>query len=174
MNSENSDIETETPEIPVEEISKENTPAEEPVAGDTVATEGHSRRGGSTLALFAFLFALAALAGSGWMWWQDQASSGQEEKRVDTEIARLESSDSELSLKLSQIRNEMDSLAAGDVGAEFEAMQKRLQADRSKIDSVEQAISALQSAMASPPSCSESGPSAAHSLSARSRNSART
>ena len=106
-----------------------------------MATEGHSRRGGSTLALFAFLFALAALAGSGWMWWQDQASSGQEEKRVDTEIARLESSDSELSLKLSQIRNEMDSLAAGDVGAEFKAMQKRLEADRAKMAGVEQAIS---------------------------------
>jgi uncharacterized protein HemX len=146
VNSENSDIETDTPEIPeipeipVEEISKEKTPAEEPGTGETVAVRSNSRRGGSALALFAFLFALAALAGTGWMWWQDQASIEQEEKRIYTEIARLESSDSELSLKLSQIRNEMDSLAAGDVGAEFEAMQKRLQADRSKMGSVEQAI----------------------------------
>jgi uroporphyrin-3 C-methyltransferase len=143
VNIENSDIETETPEvpeIPVEEISKEQTPAEEPVTGETVAARSNARRGGSALALFAFLFALAALAGTGWMWWQDQASIEQEEKRIYTEIARLESSDSELSLKLSQIRNEIDSLAAGDVGAEFEAMQKRLQADRLKMGSVEQTI----------------------------------
>ncbi len=141
MNTENSDTETETPENSVEEILEEKTPAEEPGTAETVAVNSHTRRGGSALALFAFLFALAALAGTGWMWWQDQASIEQEEKRIYTEIARLESSDSELSLKLSQIRNEMDSLAAGDVGAEFEAMQKRLQTDRSKMGEVERMIS---------------------------------
>jgi len=57
------------------------------------------------------------------------------------EITRLESSNSELSLKLKQIRDELNSLAAGDVGAEFEAMQKRMEADRLKMDKVEQAVS---------------------------------
>jgi uncharacterized protein HemX len=131
VNTEISEIESDSPETSPEETGVEGTKAQ----------EDRPRGGGSALSLFAFLFALAALAGTGWMWWQDQASSGQEEKRVFAEISRLEGSDSELSLKLSQLRNEMDSLAAGDVGAEFAAVQKRLEADRSKMGDVEQAIS---------------------------------
>ena len=130
MNTEISEIESDAPETPPEEIEIKETKPE----------KDQPRRGGSALSFFAFIFSLAALAGAGWMWWQDQASTGQEEQRVFTEIQRLESSDSELSLKLSQIRDELNSLAAGDVGAEFEAMQKRMEADRSKLDKVEQTI----------------------------------
>ena len=140
MNTENSDIETEIPEIPVEEKSNEEIPVKEPETGETKPGKDQPRRSGSALSFLAFIFSLAALAGAGWMWWQDQASTGQEEQRMFTEITRLESSDKELSLKLSQIRDELNSLAAGDVGAEFEAMQKRMEADRSKMDKVEQAI----------------------------------
>jgi uroporphyrin-3 C-methyltransferase len=86
------------------------------------------------------MIALAALLGTAWMWWQDQASQGLEEARVFKEIARLESNDSEVSLKLSQIRNEVDSLISGDMGAEFDALQKRLETDRSKMADVEQSI----------------------------------
>jgi uroporphyrin-3 C-methyltransferase len=131
VNTEISEIESETPETPPEEIEIEETkPEKDP-----------PRRGGSAFSFFALIFSLAALAGAGWMWWQDQASTGQEEQRMFAEITRLESSDSELSLKLSQIRDELNSLAAGDVGAEFETMQRHLEADRSKLDQVEQAIS---------------------------------
>jgi len=130
VNTEISEIESDTPETPPEETEiKEIKPEND-----------QPRRGGSALSFFAFIFSLAALAGAGWMWWQDQASTGQEEQRMFAEIQRLESSDNELSLKLSQIRDELNSLAAGDVGAEFEAMQKRMEADRSKMDKVEQAI----------------------------------
>jgi len=131
VNTENSEFESDTPETPPEETEIKETKPE----------NGPPRRSGSTLSFFAFIFSLAALAGAGWMWWQDQASTGQEEQRMFAEITRLESSDSELSLKLKQIRDELNSLAAGDVGAEFEAMQKRMEADRSKMDKVEQAIS---------------------------------
>ena len=130
MNTEISEIESDAPETPPEEIE----------IRETKLANGQSRRSGSVLSFFAFIFSLAALAGAGWMWWQDQASTGQEEQRMFTEIQRLESSDSELSLKLSQIRDELNSLAAGDAGAEFEAMQKRMEADRSKLDEVEQTI----------------------------------
>jgi uroporphyrin-3 C-methyltransferase len=99
-----------------------------------------SRGGGSLLAVFAFLFSLAALAGSAWMWWQDQASGGQEEERVFTEIARLESADSELSLKLNQIRDQLESRADEDLTAEFAALQRRLDVDRSQMESLEQNI----------------------------------
>jgi len=141
VNTENSDIETEIPEIPVDEKSNEEIPVKEPETGETKPEKDQPRRGGSALSFLAFVFSLAALAGAGWMWWQDQASTGQEEQRMFTEITRLENSDSELSLKLKQIRDELNSLAAGDVGAEFEAMQKRMEADRSKMDTVEQAVS---------------------------------
>jgi len=130
VNTEISEIESDAPETPPEEIEiKETQPG-----------NGQPPRGGSALSFFAFIFSLVALAGAGWMWWQDQASTGQEEQRMFTEIQRLESSDSELSLKLSQIRDELSSLAAGDAGAEFAAMQKRMEADRSKLDQVEQTI----------------------------------
>ena len=130
MNTEISEIESDAPETPPEDIEIKETKPE----------KDQPRRSGSALSFLAFIFSLAALAGAGWMWWQDQASTGQEEQRMFTEITRLESSDKELSLKLSQIRDELNSLAAGDVGAEFEAMQKRMEADRSKMDKVEQAI----------------------------------
>jgi uroporphyrin-3 C-methyltransferase len=138
---ENPPEETAAPENPPEETAAPENPPAETEIKETKEEQSLPRRGGSVLSFFAFLFSLAALAGAGWIWWQDQASTGQEEKKLFAEITRLEGSDSELSLKLSQIRSEMDSLAAGDVGAEFEAMQKRLEADRSKMNSVEQAVS---------------------------------
>jgi uroporphyrin-3 C-methyltransferase len=151
VNIENPEIDSETPENPPDETATPENPPEETAASEnspeeseikeTKEEQGQPRRGGSVLSFFAFLFSLAALTGAGWMWWQDQASTGQEEKKLFAEISRLEGSDNELSLKLSQIRSEMDSLAASDVGAEFEAMQQRLEADRSKMNSVEQAIS---------------------------------
>ncbi len=132
MNTEISENEAETPESPPEPTEvREEQPAPAP-----------ARRRGSALSFFALIFSLAALAGTGWMWWQDQSSSGQQQ--VYSEIARLEGSDSALSLKLDQVRDEMNTLAAGDVGAEFKAMQERLAADRVKLQSVERSVSEQQ------------------------------
>ena len=139
MNNEISEIESDSPEAPPE-APPEAAEVEQENAEETVARESKPRRSGGGLAALAFLFSLVALAGTGWMWWQDQASTGQEEQGVIAEIARLEGSDSELSLKLNQIRGEMDSLAAGDVGAEFNALQRSMEADRSKLGSIEQAV----------------------------------
>ena len=86
-----------------------------------------------TISVGVALFALAALGGTAWMWWQDQSSLGLEQERVFSEIARLESRDSELSLKLDQLRGEVDETASGDISGEFEALQRRLRADRAKL-----------------------------------------
>ena len=53
---------------------------------------------------------------------------------------RLESSDSELSLKLKQVRDEISLLTEGDVSDEFDRLQERLQADREAVAGMEQAL----------------------------------
>jgi len=130
VSTEISGIESETPESPVEEN----------IAVSSAPKNGKHRRGGGALALFAFVFAAAALAGTGWLWWQNQASSGQEEQRTLAEISRLENSDSKLSLELSQVRDQLSTLSADDSGAQFKSMQQQMQADRSKMDQVERAL----------------------------------
>lgn len=108
--------------------------------GDIPAQEKKPRRAGSALALLAFIFALAALAGTAWMWWQDEMAGKQSDDRFFTEIARLESADSELSLKLTQVRGKMESLADNDNSAQIAALHKRLETDRVRVDSLDQTI----------------------------------
>jgi len=98
------------------------------------------RAGGAVLAFLAFIFALAALAGTAWMWWQDEMSNAQGEARVFEEITRLETANSELSLKLNQLRGEIESLADNDSSAQISVLHKRLEADRSQVDSLDQTI----------------------------------
>jgi len=129
----------ETPETPLEDPVIESPPEKPAIEPPPEPVEKPQRKGGA-LGFFALLFSLAALAGTGWMWWQDQASVGEQEQRVFTEISRLDSSDSQLSLKLEQVREEINSLASGDVGAEFKALQDRLAADRAKMAGVEKTI----------------------------------
>lgn len=122
------------------ESEKSENPGDEYVAGKSVPDESKPRRSGGALAFLAFLIAIAALAGTAWMWWQDQSSMDQGEQRMFAEIARLDSTDNELSLKLNQVRGQISTLAADDSSTEFEAMQQRMQADRSKMGQVEKAL----------------------------------
>lgn len=145
MNTEIPENESEVPESsgpdnPEPELSGQRRPEPDVAETSAAVKEAEPRRRGSALSYLSFVIALVALLGTAWMWWQDQASQGLEEARVFKEIARLESNDSEVSLKLSQIRNEVDSLISGDMGAEFDALQKRLETDRSKMADVEQSI----------------------------------
>ena len=145
MNTEIPENESEVPESsgpdnPEPELSEQRRPEPDVAETPTAVKEAEPRRRGSALSFLSFMIALVALLGTAWMWWQDQASQGLEEERVFKEIARLESNDSEVSLKLSQIRNEVDSLISGDMGAEFDALQKRIETDRSKMADVEQTI----------------------------------
>ena len=115
-------------------------PPGRPADNNSADSSGQAPRKGGALAFLAFIFAAAALAGTGWMWWQDQSAAGQQEQRVFTELSRLENADSELALKLKQVRDEVSSLAAGDIEAEFAALQSRMEADRRKLDSAETTI----------------------------------
>ena len=107
---------------------------------DIPAKEKKPRRGGSVLAFLAFIFALAALAGTAWMWWQDEVAGEQSDDRVFAEIARLESADSELSLKLKQVRGEMETLAGDDSSAQIAALHQRLEADGAQVAGLDQTI----------------------------------
>jgi uroporphyrin-3 C-methyltransferase len=130
VSTEISGIESETPESPVEEQ----------VAVKSAPENSRRKGGGGALAFFAFLFAAAALAGTGWLWWQNQAFTGQEEQRTLAEISRLENSDGKLSQELSQVRDQLSRLSADDSGAQFKSMQQQMQADRSKMGQVEQSL----------------------------------
>jgi hypothetical protein len=81
---------------------------------DFPAEEKKPRPRRSVLAFLAFIISLSALAGTAWMWWQEEIARGQDDARVFTELARLESADSELSLKLKQVRGEIETLAEDD------------------------------------------------------------
>lgn len=130
MNTEISEHEAETPEALPEPVEiREEKPQEAPPP-----------RRGSALSFIAVLFSLAALAGTGWMWWQDRSSSGQQQQQVLTEISRLESSDSDLSRRLDRVREDMNALAAGDVGEEMRAMQEGLAADRARLADLERSL----------------------------------
>ena len=107
---------------------------------DIPSIDKKPRTVGGVLAFMAFIFALAALAGTAWMWWQDELSSKQDDERVFAEITRLETANSELSLKLNQIRDEMESLGNNDSRAQITALHKRLESDRTQVDSLDQTI----------------------------------
>ena len=151
MNTENTDLESPEPgnnaisgetERPPEKAEKDpvapRKPSKDPVEGAPAPPAPGKK--GSFVAFLALLLSLAALALSFWIWWQGQSDSGAEQRRVFDEIARLESNDSELSLKLKQVRDEVDTLAGGDISSEFEALQQRLETDMAQLATLEQTI----------------------------------
>jgi uroporphyrin-3 C-methyltransferase len=107
---------------------------------DIPSIDKKPRTGGGALAFLAFIFAMAAFAGTAWIWWQDEFSATQDDERVFAEITRLETADSELSLKLNQIRGELESLGDSDSEAQIIALHKRLESDRAQVDSLDQTI----------------------------------
>ena len=122
------------------DIPQIESEAQEPLEGDAEEQREKPRRKGAFAASLAMLFSLIALAGTAWMWWQDQSSLGQEEERVFAEIARLESSDSALALKLQQLREELEQVTSADDAAQLAALEDRLAADRGQLDRAERAI----------------------------------
>ena len=103
------------------------------------------KKSGSFLALLAFLLAVAALAVAGWNWWQGLAAEDESQTQLYTEIARLNSADEELSLKIGQVRGEVDALSSEDVDAAFDAMQNRMETDRQRLADLEATLQEQQS-----------------------------
>jgi uroporphyrin-3 C-methyltransferase len=118
----------------------ETKPPESPQPQQT-PDEAKPRRGGSAAAGLALLLALAALAGTAWMWWQDQSAIGQEEERLLAEIARLENRDNSLDEALRALRETVTAQGTGGTSAAVEALQARADADRAQLEKAEQAVS---------------------------------
>ncbi len=149
MNIENSDLESTPPEKKTRDDLGSKTldgpkkpsvppdPKTVPPGAEPAAAK--SKKGGG-LAFLAFVFSLAALGFSGWTWWQGQTAENEDAARVYSEISRLESSDSELGLKVKQLRDEIDTLASGDVSAEFDALQQRIASDQQKLAAMERSM----------------------------------
>lgn len=127
------------------DISEIDRKPGENVAADGAEADRRPRGGGSALALLALLFALAALAGTGWMWWQDRLSEGQERQALAAtlagEIARLENSDGALSARLDALRVKLDALAAAADGVDALAdLRSGAAADRERLARLEQSL----------------------------------
>jgi len=140
---------SETPSPTVEESSASLADAEKPeqpaaqsekVEVPVPAAENKKGRGGGFLTFLAFVFALVALAGTTWMWWQDQQVVDASESRVVTEISRLESTDSELALKIRQVQDQVENLPSSDNSAEIAALERRLQGDVDELDRLKQSM----------------------------------
>jgi len=85
---------------------------------DRPEQEKKPRRGGSALALLAIFIALTALAGTAWMWRQNEMAREHGNDPVFAEIARLKNAESELFLKLKQVLGQVESLADHDNSAQ--------------------------------------------------------
>lgn len=118
---------------------KQSEPPPKPV-DKKPAEKKPAKRSGGFLAFLAFVIAVLAATVSGWTWWQGQQAGSASEARAMGEVARLEAGQDELSLKIKQLRDELNTLASGDVSAEFQALQRRLETDRRQMAEVEQAM----------------------------------
>jgi uroporphyrin-3 C-methyltransferase len=133
VNTENTGLENDTPEHSVTGEAEEPSSQPDTLPVEEPAAAGPPARRGGFLAFLAFVFSLAAVGLTAWMWWQDQAEVETDDARMLTEISRLEAGDQELTRKITQLGEQFDALAEGDVSGEFQALQGRLQNDREQV-----------------------------------------
>jgi uroporphyrin-3 C-methyltransferase len=102
--------------------------------------QGQQKRGGGVMAFFAILTALAALAGTAWLWWQSESSGTAGSDRLKSEVARLESNDSRLSEQLQALRGALES-RSDVVGAEqMDELRGRMSDDRAELEGLRQSL----------------------------------
>jgi uroporphyrin-3 C-methyltransferase len=95
------------------------------------------KRGGGVMAFFAFLTALAALAGTSWLWWQSESSDVADGDRLESEVARLESNDSRLSTQLQELQGLVESRSDG-VGAEqLDELRGRVSGSQAEVEALQ-------------------------------------
>lgn len=116
-------------------------PAPSPMVEGEAATRGGGQaRGGYAAATLALLFALVALGGAAWLWWQDWTVAGPERQRLADQVARAEANAGALSTALSAVQGELDALAAGDSDAALTDLRRGAAAERARLDGVEQSL----------------------------------
>jgi uroporphyrin-3 C-methyltransferase len=123
------------PPEPAADMKTDNADSQPPAA----APRPERRGGGTFLALLAFLLAAAAAAGVAWLWWQGQSAEGAGEEQLQRDIASLESKASEQSQRIDALTADLASLDDRDLRAQVEALQRRLETDRSELSQAEKA-----------------------------------
>lgn len=137
MNSDHSDIDSDPLDPAADTRAKpEPKPKHEP----GIEPELKPRRGGSALAFLALLMALAAAAGTAWMWWQEQAFDDSTSAQLLSEVSRLESNDSHLSAQLQELSKAIESLSAAGYADTLDELQARSSEDRAQLEAMQQAL----------------------------------
>ena len=109
-------------------------------AAEPGSDQEQKKRGGGVMAFFAFLTALAALAGTAWLWWQTQVPGAAEGDRLESEVSRLESNDSRLENQLQDLRGALESRGDGVSDEQMEDLRSRFSVDRSEVEALQQAL----------------------------------
>jgi uncharacterized protein HemX len=109
-------------------------------APERESDQEQQKRGGGVLAFFAFLMALAALAGTAWLWWQSESSGTADSDRLKSEVARLESNDSRLSAQLQELRGAVEAGSDSTGAEQVEELLGRMSDDQAELESLRQTL----------------------------------
>jgi uroporphyrin-3 C-methyltransferase len=120
-------------------VNTEKSEIEDEIAAIPGAAQ-KPRRTGSALIFLAFIFSLAALAGTAWIWWQDEMAAEQDGNRVVADMARLENAGKELSDELAQVQGKLESLDKNDNNAQIADLKKRFESDAAQLAGLNQII----------------------------------
>ncbi len=112
----------------------------EPVTEQHSEPEQAAHRGGSAWGILAFLLALAALLGTGWLWWQEQSRGGVENEQFNSELARLESNASDLAARLADVSGEVEALAAAVAEDPAEELRLRWSESQATLDELSRSL----------------------------------
>ena len=135
---------------------KDVTPVEEVATSEPVTEEPEARpeppkrqRSGNSVAWLAFLFAIIALAASGYIAWQDW--QGASDTSADDQLARLDGRIDTLAGLQSELETLVTGLGEPDpaIGAELDAIRRELDDRLRMLDSLPARISTLEGSVAS-------------------------
>jgi uroporphyrin-III C-methyltransferase len=124
----------------------------EPRAGQTPASvkSGAGTRIYAAFAGFAFVFALAALAGVAYLFWQGR-DIGSDQADMDASVATLSDNLDEALSTLEALRERLSALAESDeaYGDELESLERQLENLLDRYENIPARLSSLEAAMAS-------------------------
>lgn len=119
-------------------MNAEESPLPTALSDESGNTEERTPRPGRALAGLALLVALAALAGSAWLWWSDFRDRGAEAARQAAAASRYDRIESEVDQRVSDLESRLDSLAAEDAG-DLAALQRQVQSMQPEVRQAAQA-----------------------------------
>ena len=141
-----SETDSDTDVTPVDEVESSEPVKEEPEA---LSEPPQRQRSGNSVAWLAFLFAIIAVAASGYVAWQDW--QGASDTSADDQLARLDGRIDTLADLQSELETLVDGLGEPDptVGAELDAIRRELDDRLRLLDALPARISTLEGSVAS-------------------------